>query len=97
MKGGSTMATKVINFKIDELEVAVMKEVASVYHITLTEIIKEAVSEYVSKLKNDPFYKLTVNVKDAEEDESNEILSSINNLTDDDLIISSSRHSYCRT
>ena len=40
---------------------------------------------------SDPFYRLLVNVQDAEEEESEEILSEINRLSDDDLEISSSK------
>lgn len=85
------MATKAMNFKMDEMEIADMKQVASVYHMTVTDIIKEAVREYIQKLKADPFYRLTANVEDADEEETAEILDAIGSLSDDDLTISSSK------
>ena len=83
------MAVKAMNFKMDEIDINEMKQVASVYHMTVTDVIKEAVKEYVGKMKQDPFYKLTANVQDADKKESAEILDEIENLSDDDLSISS--------
>lgn len=85
------MATKAINFKMDEVEIADMKKVASVYHITVTDIIKNAIGEYLLKLKEDPFYKLTANVEEADAEETAEVLEEINGLTDDDITIVSSK------
>lgn len=85
------MAAKAINFKMDELEIADMKQVASVYHMTVTDIIKNAIREHLQKLKADPFYRLTANVEEAAEEESAEILEAIDSLSDDDLTISSSK------
>ena len=84
------MATKTLNIRMDEAEIQDMKEVASVFHMTLTELIKEATKDYVDKMKKDPFYRLTVNVQEASSEESAEILEEINSLNDDDLSIVSS-------
>ena len=85
------MAVQAMNFKMDEAEILDMKNVASVFHMTVTDVIKEAVREYVDKMKNDPFYRLTVNVEDASAEETAEILDEIKGLSDDDLTISSAR------
>ena len=85
------MAVKAMNFKMDEAEILDMKNVASVFHMTVTDVIKEAVREYVDKMKNDPFYRLTANVEDASAEETAEILDEIKGLSDDDLTISSAR------
>ncbi len=88
------MALKALNFKMDEDELLDMKYVASVFNMTLTDFVKEAVSEYMVKLKEDIFYKLTANVQEASKEESDEILSSLDNLSDDDLrIVSTHRFS----
>ena len=83
------MAVKAMNFKLDEIDINEMKQVASVYHMTVTDVVKEAVREYVGKMKQDPFYKLTANVQEADMKESAEILGEIESLSDDDLSISS--------
>ena len=85
------MATKVMNFKMDEQDITAMKEVASVFHITMTDVVRDAVHEYIERMKADPFYRLTANVEDASAEETEEILSEIDGLTDDDLTISSTR------
>ena len=85
------MAVKALNFKMDETEILDMKKVASVFNMTVTDVVKEAVKEYLAKMKNDPFYRLTVNVEDASAEESAEILEEIEGLSDEDLAIASVR------
>ena len=81
------MAAKALNFKMEESDIIEMKKVASVFHMT----VKEAVSEYLAKMKRDPFYRITANVADASADESAEILGAIEELSDDDLRVVSVR------
>ena len=85
------MAAKAMNVKMEESTIRAVKKAASVYNLTITEIVKEALEEYLQKLQNDPFYRLTVNVEEASDDESAEILGELDALTDDDLTISSKR------
>ena len=85
------MATKTLNIRMDETEIQDMKEVASVFHMTLTELVKEATKDYVERLKKDPFYRLTVNVQKASAEESSDILKEIESLSDDELSIVSSK------
>lgn len=85
------MATKALNFKMEEKEILDMRKVASVFNMTLTDVVREAVKEYIEKMKKDPFYRLTVNVEDASAEESAEILTEIDRLTDDDLSIASEK------
>ena len=86
------MATKALNFKMDEADILDMKHVASVFNMSVTDLIKNAVREYLAELKSDPFYRLTVNVQDAYDEESTEILAEIGGLSDDDLTIASTKH-----
>ena len=81
------MATKVMNFKMDEQDITAMKEVASVFHITMTDVVRDAVHEYIERMKTDPFYRLTAKVEDASAEESQEILDEIESMSDDDLTI----------
>ena len=84
------MAIKAVNFKMDEYQIDDIKYVASVYRMTFTDFIKEAVGEYLAKLKADPFYKLTANIEEADAIEAAEVLEAVNSLNDDDLSIVSS-------
>ena len=81
------MATKAMNFKFDEQDILDMKNVAGVYNMSVTDLVKKAIQEYIAELKNDPFYKLTENVTEASMEESKVILNDISSLTDDDLTI----------
>ena len=85
------MATKAIHFKMDETDILDMKYVASIFNMTLTDVIQEAVREYVDKVKKDPFYRLAAHVQDASAEESVEILAELEKLSDDDLTIASSK------
>lgn len=85
------MAKGALNFKMDETDIYEVREAASVYNTTMTEIITEAVHEYLEKLHKDPFYRLSVNVKEASVSESAEILEAIEGLSDNDLMVSSVR------
>lgn len=85
------MSLKAVNLKLDENRVSEIKNVAEVFHMTITDVINYSLDEYLSKMKNDPFYKLTSNVMEASVDESCEILEEINKLSDDDLKIASTK------
>ena len=85
------MASKVMNFKMDEAEIMDMKKVAAIFNISVSDMIREAIKEHIGKLKKDPFYRLTVNVEDATPEENEEILAAIDALADDDLEIVSSK------
>ena len=84
------MAMKVLNIKMEESEILAMKEAAGVFNMSVTDLVRNGVRKYIDELKKDPFYRLTANVRDAEEAEAAEILSVVENLSDDDLTISSS-------
>lgn len=86
------MPTKAVNFKMEESEILDMKHVASIFNMSVTDLIKNAVCNYITELKKDPFYRLSVNVEEASEEESSEILNEIEGMTDDDLTIVSSSH-----
>ena len=85
------MAVKALNFKMEEEEILKMKEVAQVFNMSVTDLVRNGVNQYIEELKKDPFYRLTVNVQDADEAETSEILSEMEGLSDDDLKISSSK------
>ena len=84
------MAMKALNFKMEESEILAMKEAAGVFNMSMTDLVRNGVREYIEELKKDPYYRLTANVRDAEEAEAAEILSAVDNLSDDDLTIASS-------
>ena len=90
------MAAKALNVKMDENRLLNLKNVAAVFHMTMTEVINEALDAYLSMMMKDPFYRLTVNVEDAEAEECAEILNALGALTDDDLSIASKKQCVVR-
>lgn len=85
------MAVKAMNFKMEEADILDMKQVAGVFNMSVTDLIKNAIKEYLAELKMDPFYRLTTNVQEATVEESKEILSEIEDLTDDDISVFNGR------
>lgn len=85
------MASKAVNLRLDERDILDIKSVAAAFHTTFTAIVQEALSEYLPKKKSDPYYRLTANAEPAPEWESEEILSAIEGLSEDDLSISSTK------
>ncbi len=80
-----------VNLKMEEAEIDDVMKVATDFQMTKTNVFKEVVREFSTKAKNDPFYRLTANVQDASEEETTETLTEIENLSDDDLSVSSVR------
>ncbi len=78
---------KAINLRMNEAEIFDIKKLASVFGMTMTDVIREAIKEYLEKMKQNHFYKLTNNIQEASPEESEEILAEIDALTDDDLSI----------
>ena len=85
------MATKAMNLKLDEADISAVKHVASVYNTTITDVVKEAIREYVDQMRKDPFYRLTSNIEDASPEENEEVLAELESLTDDDLTIAAKK------
>ena len=85
------MAARALNFKMDESIITDMKDVAGVYHMSMTDLIKEAIMEKLAALKSDPFYRLTARVEEASAEEIEEILADIESLSDDDLSIATTK------
>lgn len=85
------MAARALNFKMDEAIITDIKDVAGVYHMSMTDLIKEAIMEKLVSLKSDPFYRLTARVEEASAEETEEILADIESLSDDDLSIATTK------
>ena len=81
------MAKKAISIMMDETLILDLKQVSGVFNISVADLISNAVKEYLSELKSDPFYRLTANVQDSSDEEAAEILTEIDGSTDDDMSI----------
>ena len=63
------MAARAVNFRMDEAEFLDMKQLAGVFNMSVSDLIRNAVKEYLAGLKSDPFYRLTIHVQDASDEE----------------------------
>ena len=85
------MAARALNFKMDEAIITDIKDVAGVYHMSMTDLIKEEIMEKLVLLTSDQFYRLTARVEEASAEETEEILADIESLSDDDLSIATTK------
>lgn len=81
------MATKSISMRLDSQELEEAKKLADIYDMTLTDVMRQALKEYIEEKKKDPFYRMTANIPEASEDESKEAFHDLDQLSDDDLKI----------
>ena len=72
------METETLSMEWDAESLEEIRRTARVFNMTLAE------------LKNHPFHRLTQDIEDASEEETEEILKEISGLSDDDLAVSSS-------
>ena len=84
------METETLNMKWDAESLEEIRRTARVFNMTVTELFKESAETKLAELKSSPFYRLTQNIEDASEEETEEILKEISGLSDDGLAVSSS-------
>ena len=82
------MALKAVNFKLDEAQIEEMKRVAAMLRMNYTDVVREAISEYIDRMQKDPYYRLTAMVEEVGPEESAEILDAVNGMSDEDMKIS---------
>ncbi|ACV39191.1 hypothetical protein [Leptotrichia buccalis] len=78
---------KAISLRLDEDMLDEIREVSKIYNITATELIREGIKNILTNKKNDIYFKLITNKTECDEKESAEIMSKINNLSEEDLTV----------
>lgn len=78
---------KAISLRLDEDMLDEIREVSKIYNITATELIREGIKNILTNKKNDIYFKLITNKTECDEKESSEIMSKINNLSEEDLTV----------
>ena len=84
------MEKETLSIKWDAESLEEIRRTARVFNMTVPEFFKEAAEAKLAELKNHPFYRLTQDIEDASEEETEEILKEISGLSADDLTVSSS-------
>ena len=88
------MTVKTLRLRLNENELADVRQVASVFHMSVNKVFREAVREYINLKKHSPFYRLA-NVDEASPEESAEILATIESLSYKDREIVRVDHIIC--
>ena len=78
---------KAISLRLDDDMLDEIREVSKIYNITATELIREGIKNILTNKKNDIYFKLITNKTECDEKESAEIMSKINNLSEEDLTV----------
>ena len=78
---------KAISLRLDEDMLDEIREVSKIYNITTAELIREGIKNILTNKKNDIYFKLITNKTECYEKESAEIMSKINNLSEEDLTV----------
>ena len=65
-------------------EITDMKNTAAVFKMSAADFVRNAVREYTKQKKQEPFYRLTANIEEADPEESAEILALIDSMTEED-------------
>ena len=91
------MMTKALSFRVDDRDIAEIKQAASMYQMSVAGLLREAVREFIenrktAKKKKEDFFKRLENIEEASPEESAEILAMIENMTDDDWETASVKH-----
>ena len=94
------MTIKALSFRTNEKEIADIKKAASMFKVSVAELIREAVREYIDSRKTaqqrkEEFFRRLENVEEASPEESAEILAMIDNLTEDDMQVVRVDHILC--
>ena len=63
------MAGRTISLRLDEKVFLDIKRVAAAFDMTLSDVIREALSQYLPQKKEDPDYKTTANATLASDEE----------------------------
>lgn len=81
------MATKPVNLRLEDTQIFTIKKVAEVFHLTFTDVIREALDNYLPQKTGDPLYRLTANVETVSDEENEELSVALDRMTDEDLEI----------
>ncbi len=77
-----------MSVKLDETSVREIKKIASIFDMSYSDFIRNAIEKAIAEKQNDFMYRMS-NVAYATEEEEKEIISALAELSDDDLQIAS--------
>ncbi len=75
---------KTMSVKLDESMICEIKKISSIFEISYSDFIREAVEKAIAEKQKDFMYRMS-NVPYASDEEEKEIMSALSELSDDDL------------
>ncbi len=75
---------KTMSVKLDEITISEIKKISSIFEISYSDFIREAVEKAIAEKQKDFMYRMS-NVPYATDEEEKEIMSALSKLSDDDL------------
>ncbi len=75
---------KTMSVKLDENIVSEIKKISSIFNISYSDFIRDSIEKSIKEKQKDFMYRMN-NVPYATDEEEEEIMSSLSELSDDDL------------
>ena len=78
---------KAISLRLDEQTLQDIKKVSSIYNIPTSDLIRKGIKMILEAKKSEAYYRLTADIEEATQKETDEIIERLNKYNDDELEI----------
>lgn len=78
---------KAISLRLDEQTLQDIKKVSSIYNIPTSDLIRKGIKMILEAKKSEAYYRLTADIKETTQKETDEIIERLNKYNDDELEI----------
>ncbi|WP_339056024.1 hypothetical protein KSU07_03755 [Fusobacterium animalis] len=78
---------KAISLRLDEQTLQDIKKVSSIYNIPASDLIRKGIKMILEAKKSEAYYRLTADIEETTQKETDEIIERLNKYNDDELEI----------
>lgn len=78
---------KAISLRLDEQTLQDIKKVSSIYNIPTSDLIRKGIKMILEAKKSEAYYRLTADIEEITQKETDEIIERLNKYNDDELEI----------
>lgn len=78
---------KAISLRLDEQTLQDIKKVSSIYNIPTSDLIRKGIKMILEAKKSEAYYRLTADIEEPTQKETDEIIERLNKYNDDELEI----------
>ena len=78
---------KAISLRLDEQTLQDIKKVSSIYNIPTSDLIRKGIKMILEAKKSEAYYRLTADIEETTQKETDEIIERLNTYNDDELEI----------